>query len=755
MTVESSAQTNPPDAETKSPGPTRQCENRRCQCPTENGNRYCSPGCETSAEAAGYCPCEHDGCYRECDLVMKGGVTSGIAYPPLVYKLYENNYRFRSIGGTSAGAIMAAFTAAAEFGRESRGFEKLYKIKEQLGKDDFLLNLFQPSGETRPLYEFLRSLNEVAKAKEERAKQAGWFVKTWRLAGRLQRAAPLRFLFTYALGALAGYGIAYLFLLANNAIVTDVGGLMLLTFGLLGALAGYLAAFGIGAHKLFKILTRKIPDHFFGMCTGLKEDSAPPDRQALTNWMSDSIDALAGIPAGKGPLTFGMLKGRTFARQQQDEEGLSLRMMTSNVSQNQPYVLPFADQFLLFNEEEFRQFFPAEVVEYMKGLHEKKEKEKEEQKRAARARGEAAPATYDLSKIPGYYFLPAADDLPIIVATRLSLSFPLLLCALPLYTIIPAKLLTDETQEDIRLEKSHLKLNWFSDGGIASNFPLQFFDSWLPTRPSFGINLTSLPTEGFNEVARAEEDEGFWERLFPGPAEKKVVRSEFNSPTADTSGGQFRAGTGEAAPKAPGGDQDAIYLPAADDRLFTEWVPLTTKAAKDDAELPSLPKFIWAIFTTAQNYRDNMQAMLPGYRERIVQIRLSDDEGGLNLAMGDQTIRNVMEKGAEAGRVLLSNFDFRVHQWVRFQVLLIQMEKYFDKAWRVAGQKSPTRQFNYERLLEDQLANQYPYHRKDDWPGLARQRMEAMGRFIEAWGGAKLGEKPPLPEAVLRVTPEI
>ncbi len=42
----------------------------------------------------------------ECDLVMKGGITSGVIYPRLVAKL-SKTYNFRSIGGTSAGAIAA------------------------------------------------------------------------------------------------------------------------------------------------------------------------------------------------------------------------------------------------------------------------------------------------------------------------------------------------------------------------------------------------------------------------------------------------------------------------------------------------------------------------------------------------------------------------------------------------------------------------------------------------------------------------
>ncbi|EMS98269.1 patatin, partial [Agrobacterium tumefaciens str. Cherry 2E-2-2] len=39
---------------------------------------------------------------KECDVVMKGGITSGVVYPYAVLEL-ARRYRFRSIGGTSAG----------------------------------------------------------------------------------------------------------------------------------------------------------------------------------------------------------------------------------------------------------------------------------------------------------------------------------------------------------------------------------------------------------------------------------------------------------------------------------------------------------------------------------------------------------------------------------------------------------------------------------------------------------------------------
>jgi len=46
---------------------------------------------------------------------MRGGITSGIVYPRAIAKLADT-YNFRSTGGTSAGAIAATATAAAQFG---------------------------------------------------------------------------------------------------------------------------------------------------------------------------------------------------------------------------------------------------------------------------------------------------------------------------------------------------------------------------------------------------------------------------------------------------------------------------------------------------------------------------------------------------------------------------------------------------------------------------------------------------------------
>src|SRR4051794_41884180 len=60
---------------------------------------------------------------RLCDIVMKGGITSGVVYPNAVLELAAA-YRLKSIGGASAGAIAAAAAAAAEYGRAGGGFRR-------------------------------------------------------------------------------------------------------------------------------------------------------------------------------------------------------------------------------------------------------------------------------------------------------------------------------------------------------------------------------------------------------------------------------------------------------------------------------------------------------------------------------------------------------------------------------------------------------------------------------------------------------
>src|SRR5258706_4139838 len=79
-----------------------------------------------------------------CDIVLKGGITSGVVYPLALVSLAEK-YRFSQIGGTSAGAIAAAAAAAAEYGRysENAGFDPPARTSDDVSHK--LLSLSQPT----------------------------------------------------------------------------------------------------------------------------------------------------------------------------------------------------------------------------------------------------------------------------------------------------------------------------------------------------------------------------------------------------------------------------------------------------------------------------------------------------------------------------------------------------------------------------------------------------------------------------------
>jgi len=216
---------------------------------------------------------------RFCDIVMKGGITSGVVYPHAVCEL-ARTYRFRNVGGTSAGAIAAAATAAAERGRGSGAFARLAELPAWLGSDSHLQDLFQPQPATRGLYAIL--IAAIGRGPSAALGAAG-------------RHHPL------ALGVGAAPGAALLLLAALEghgalAVVAIVAGAVL-------AFAG--AAVALVA-RVLKGVARAVPDNGYGLCSGW----APPDEaptEPLTTWLHRLLLDYAGpLPPG-APLTFGHL----------------------------------------------------------------------------------------------------------------------------------------------------------------------------------------------------------------------------------------------------------------------------------------------------------------------------------------------------------------------------------------------------------------------------------------------------------------
>src|SRR5690606_9191070 len=151
-----------------------------------------------------------------------------------------------------------------------------------------------------------------------------------------------------------------------------------------------------------------------------------------------------------------------------------------------------------------------------------------------------------------------------IVAIRMSLSFPFLLWAVPLYAV-------DYTESPDGDGRRPFRRVWFSDGGLCSNFPIHFFDSPWPTRPTFGINLVAARAS----VADSDRPE------------------------------------------------DRVDLPEqAGDGI-----------AKSFRAFGTVGGFVGAMIDTMKDWRDTVQTSMPGYRERVVEVALSAKEGGLNLDM--------------------------------------------------------------------------------------------------------------------------
>ncbi len=242
---------------------------------------------------------------RKCDIVMKGGVTSGIVYPLAVARL-AREYRFHSIGGTSAGAIAAALTAAAEY-RRAHGefvFDELAGLPGCLGspcgsaQGTNLFNLFQPQKEMRGLFRIATAL--LIKSWPRRMMQIG--LASW----------P-----DLLLGAIPGLLVISL---AWNA--HAVAGSLL---GVFVAVAGALVAAVAGAILRCSKLRRAR----FGLCTGY-EPPRTDKPEALIEWLNNRINSLAGHPPER-PLTFGDLR----------RAGINLQMITTAVTFGRPYTLPF------------------------------------------------------------------------------------------------------------------------------------------------------------------------------------------------------------------------------------------------------------------------------------------------------------------------------------------------------------------------------------------------------------------------------
>ncbi len=614
-----------------------------------------------------------------CDIVLKGGLTSGVVYPLALARLAKN-FRFSNIGGTSAGAIAAAAAAAAEYGRQTgggRGFARLEDIPGEIGPN--LLALFQPTPLLKPVYDtFIALLNALPAIAPIAAPLTRYWLTTlislipgivvflagvaanscgWvafgvlltllgpvvALVGRVILAQPvplakaaqdtltaawnargdvpkiLAVLWTPLKGywrtAAAGVVLGIIIVLFAKSCGWVAFGLLVALLGLIGAMVGrFVYAAGV-----------ELVANDYGLCSGIRQPYSSDE--AFTDWLTRLIDEAAGRSKGQDPLTFGDLANLASGQ-------INLAMMTTSLMEERPYTLPSLGShhptanpappqtagptgsgehhLFVFKRSEWEKLFPARVMEYL-----------------LRNCPRFTPPAGESGE---FYGFPNEAHLPVVVATRMSLSFPGLICAVPLW------------RRDFTLkadEREKLQRCLFSDGGLSSNFPIHFFDHLLPNHPTFAITL----------------DE--WD-------ERR--------------------------------NRDAVWLPS-------------TKYVGSGSSVPilpfnGLPDFLYRLVNSAKDWQDSLQSVLPGYRERIVHVVLKPDEGGINLNMDAATVAKLAKYGEEAGDILCTQFDFDAHRWRRFLVAMARMEETLDEvATSYYGVASGTEDFEdflrrYPRIAE-------------------------------------------------------
>lgn len=605
---------------------------------------------------------------RLCDLVMKGGVTSGVVYPSAVCELAKE-YSFKNIGGTSAGAIAAAAAAAAECGRRNRcgkGFDGLKDLPGWIGKQGRLKEMFRPDRTTRALMFLLLAFT----GRDSGVSQAG--AVTWQLVRSFPGTVITLSSFVWVV---------------NRYVLTEVhGAASAYAFAATVALALLLFLVAVLLFLYYQ-LTRVLPDNFYGMSRAYDAEVDQEGAEApLTNWLVRYLNELAGKPLVE-PLTFGDLYRAPRVPGDPEMAGaeyraINLEMMTTALNHGRPYRLPFRDpdRIFYFAEEEFARLFPKTVVDHMT--------------KAAPPSEGTPPHALGCAKL---FRFPEPENVPVIVATRMSLSFPLLPSAVPLYAVdFTLKENADKTKSR-RAERC-----WFSDGGISSNLPIHFFDSALPLWPTFAINL---------------------KQFHPDYPEEK----------------------------------DAVWYPQGPN---SGWLPQWTRF-EQSGRFGTIFAFLGAVFNAMQNWQDNCQSRVPGYRDRVVHVSQHDNEGGLNLDMPEEVVQQLTQRGSRAGQLLLKRFrtgdGWEEHRWVRFRSCMDLTEDWLREVARAYPNRVPPDSLLEEVLMRADEAAPKIYSLSDADKIRAKHAMDQLAQLVANWEGNRTGFQtgPPRPEPELRMKARI
>lgn len=690
------------------------------------------------------------------DLTMQGGTTSGVVYPLAICDL-ATAFRFRNVGGASAGAIAAALTAAAELGRSEavrqsvrdpsaspwkseesasrsrpdrsvessppssgdstvrRGFAGLSDVIGWLTqirpgdpeRDEFrLAQLFRAPDATRDAF---RLVIAAMRQRTWSLPVVAWSAFGWRtwLAAYLIIAGTVvgtgvvcsRFVrrdFTW-------YGTISWGLLGYLSFLATLVGIVLMVHGLLLVLrsrrtnppgpawvarlalvssrndeptgprlrlilaGGLLAAVGIaimatqpgaywagwlvglaGSLSLLAVMivsAVRLTQRFGEVSYGLLAGASPAQPRNLLDWMAGvpratvaasvspwlaaTLNQLAGLPVDE-VMRFGHLwagLGYSERRQQLDETELAalramaedpdrrlvnLELMTTDVTRLRPYRFPLPE---LSRDDPERLWLDLAELRDRKGSG-----VVDDRILAALGEGEPRRVPDATGRIRTLHPLPDPWDLPLLFAVRISMALPGLFQAIRMYRIVPPIPVHDDlgrrlTGEGLPVPRPGLPL---LDSGLEFADELWFSDGGITS--NFPVHFFDAPLPRWPSVSL------------------NLGQHPDRSPHQDVSLPQ---------------DWDADATPV--ESLTRTGVSLVA-----------------GVFFTAMKWRDQMQSAMPGYRNRIAQVRTREGEGGANLFMTRERVASLALRGALAGARLRVRFADE-SQWNRFRWLRLRI----------------------------------------------------------------------------------
>lgn len=175
----------------------------------------------------------------------------------------------------------------------------------------------------------------------------------------------------------------------------------------------------------------------------------------------------------------------------------------------------------------------------------------------------------------------------------------------------------------------------------------------------------------------------------------------------------------------------------------------------------SVPDLVRQILDTMQNWRDTLQAELPGFSDRIAHIELQPDEGGMNITMPETAIQRVDDKGRLAGQQLTA-FDFRRHWVDRYLSLMRELQTNLRGDMPTGRDSSVLSAFPKELatwLRSGTADSDYRIGLGDDWFEAAVDATEDLLADAVAWLGAPdrsfASRVPPKPVGIMRMTPDV